>query len=207
MTDWFTSDTHFGHAKVIVYSKRPFGSVREMDEALIANWNERVKVTDTIYHLGDFGFGRKGELQQILDQLNGHKHLIEGNHDRKARIHTLRGWASVQHYREINIDGQHIVLFHYAQRVWNRSHHVSIALFGHSHGHMPGNSQSLDVGTDCWSYRPVNLVEIREKLSRLPKFIGYRDQASKHSELVPVESWERDEDGHTRMIEGYQLED
>ena len=32
---WFTSDTHFGHAKIIEYCDRPFADVQEMNETLV----------------------------------------------------------------------------------------------------------------------------------------------------------------------------
>lgn len=171
---WFTSDTHFCHSNIIKYSNRPFQNVVDMNVALIVNWNERVGTDDLIYHLGDFGFGKLNILQDIFDGLNGKKRLILGNHDKVAR--QLKGWEYINHYDEINIEDQHIVLFHYAQRVWNRSHYGSIALFGHSHGLMPGNSQSLDVGVDCWNYCPINFVEIQQRLATLPKYVGYRQQ-------------------------------
>lgn len=36
---WFTSDLHLGHRAVINFQDRPFGTVEEMNEALIKNWN------------------------------------------------------------------------------------------------------------------------------------------------------------------------
>jgi calcineurin-like phosphoesterase family protein len=45
---WFTADTHFHHAAVIDYCKRPFSSVEEMDEAMVAAWNARVSKTDIV---------------------------------------------------------------------------------------------------------------------------------------------------------------
>ena len=46
---YFTADTHFGHENVIRFCGRPFSCAAEMDEALIANWNSRVKGNDTVY--------------------------------------------------------------------------------------------------------------------------------------------------------------
>ena len=66
---YFTADTHFGHENVIRFCGRPFSCAAEMDEALIANWNSRVKGNDIIYILGDMFFG-----QSILKKsLNGSK--------------------------------------------------------------------------------------------------------------------------------------
>lgn len=53
---YFTADTHFGHENVIRFCDRPFSSANEMDEAMIANWNARVRGNDTVYILGDMFF-------------------------------------------------------------------------------------------------------------------------------------------------------
>jgi calcineurin-like phosphoesterase family protein len=52
--------------------------------------------------------------------------------------------------------------------VWNASHHGALHFYGHSHGNLPGDSQSLDVGVDCWDFRPASLAEIRARLATLP---------------------------------------
>jgi hypothetical protein len=54
---YFTADTHFNHANIISFCQRPFASVAEMNEALIAKWNARVGEGDLVYHLGDFAGG------------------------------------------------------------------------------------------------------------------------------------------------------
>ena len=53
---WFTSDTHFGHERILDFTNRPFGSIREMNDALIANIDEKVKPEDELYLLGDYSF-------------------------------------------------------------------------------------------------------------------------------------------------------
>ena len=53
---WFTADTHFGHANIIPAADRPFSSIGRMNSQLIANINDRVSMTDTLYVLGDFSY-------------------------------------------------------------------------------------------------------------------------------------------------------
>ena len=49
---YFTADTHFDHANIIRFCNRPFATVEEMNETLIANWNRKVHGNDTVYILG-----------------------------------------------------------------------------------------------------------------------------------------------------------
>lgn len=87
MSNKFTcADLHFGHKNITTFTYpnsdqriRPFESVQEHDEILIANWNKVVSPNDTTYILGDAVFGKKN--LPLLHQLNGKKKLILGNHD------------------------------------------------------------------------------------------------------------------------------
>jgi calcineurin-like phosphoesterase family protein len=165
--DFFTSDHHFGHRRIIELNNRPFASIEEMDEALIERWNAVVGPDDVVYHLGDFSFG---DQANYLPRLNGkEKHLVIGNHDPK---HSHPGWASVNDMLHIQSpDGTMLVLCHYAMRIWRYSHHGAIHLYGHSHGSLPGDSQSCDVGVDCWDFKPVSLDTIKAFLAQgKPRF-------------------------------------
>ena len=77
---YFTSDTHFGHASILNFCKRPFKDVDEMNEELIKRWNEVISKEDTVFHLGDFAFGGVEIWNKTLPRLNGHIVLILGNH-------------------------------------------------------------------------------------------------------------------------------
>lgn len=174
---WFTSDTHYFHKNVLEYCNRPFASVEEMNEALITNWNRVVSPHDTIYHLGDFALCKSAQAIEILKQLNGHKHLIFGNHDKSLRKSQefLDLWESTQDLKEIKVPDEtaptgtrKIVMCHYAMRVWNQSHYSSYSIFGHSHSNLYDDPHllSCDVGVDCWDYTPVSFEQIREKLNK-----------------------------------------
>ena len=46
---YFTSDQHFGHFNIIRLSHRPFATVEEMDDELLARWNAKVADPFTLY--------------------------------------------------------------------------------------------------------------------------------------------------------------
>jgi len=160
---YFTADTHFGHKNICKYCNRPFSSVEEMDESLIENWNRCVKPADTIYHLGDFVFGNAERVQHYLRRLNGNKIFVRGNHD--SHLHKV---VDARDVREIKVEQQYIFLSHYAHRVWDKSHHGSWHLYGHSHGTLPMYGNSLDVGVDVWAFAPVSFEQIKETFLQQP---------------------------------------
>lgn len=155
MNTYFTSDLHFYHKNIIDFCKRPYSSVGEMNEALILNWNETVEPTDVVYVLGDFSFGSPVQTEYVLSCLNGHKHLILGNHDRKGRAQKTK-WElffnSVNEYKRIKLNHMKFVLCHFPFRSWERGY---VNLHGHTHGTMMGYKGQLDVGVDCHEYKPI----------------------------------------------------
>jgi calcineurin-like phosphoesterase family protein len=184
--NFYTSDTHWGHKNILKFCDRPWATVEEMDTALIQNWNARVTVDDDIYLLGDFCFRSKNRAAEYLAQLNGRKHLVRGNHD-PSDICALSGWSSVQSYLELTEVGptgedgkptslDTLILFHYPMREWNKCHRGSYHLWGHCHGNQPAYGRSLDIGVDCWGYRPVTFAEVKQRLIDL----GLNDQIVFH---------------------------
>lgn len=169
---WFSADLHLSHSKIIKFCDRPFSSVEEMDQHLIEEWNRCVSSTDTIYFLGDFAFAGQKRVAELLNSLNGLKHIIWGNHDKtlKKLLREQKLVESQQDYLEIKVDRQPIVLFHYPLRTWNKAYHGSWHLYGHCHGKAPPLGKSVDVGVDAkeltCEYRPVNLDEIREFMEK-----------------------------------------
>jgi calcineurin-like phosphoesterase family protein len=153
---FFTSDTHFGDSRVLRIDRRPFPDMATHDVALIRNWNLIVGIDDEVWHLGDFMSSRAGDCDTLLDRLHGRKHLIVGNNDLEATT-DASGWSSVQHYKELTLDGYHLVLCHYAFRTWNKIGKGSVNLHGHSHGRLKPVPRQFDVGVDARELQPVRL--------------------------------------------------
>ncbi len=171
MAIFFSADLHFKHENVIKYCNRPYANANEMDEELIKNWNSVVKPQDIVYVVGDVIFAKDvKDAENIFRRLNGSKILIAGNHDKKMlkdpRFVAL--FQSVHDLLEISINKQHIVLCHYAMKVWNKSHYGAWQLYGHSHGSLPDDphSLSIDVGVDCHNYTPISFDQVAEIMSK-----------------------------------------
>lgn len=176
MTYFFTADDHFGHKRILEYTNRPFASVAEMDSCLVDAWNSVVLPQDQIWHLGDFCLGPVERAIEVASRLNGHKHIVWGNHDERLRKSSefLKLWESSHDLvtikvpdRELPTGTQLVVLCHYALRVWDRSHYGSWSLFGHSHGSMPDDprARSLDVGVDVRpGWGPVSYEQLKGEM-------------------------------------------
>lgn len=165
-TNYFvTSDLHFHHKNILKFcpDTRPWVTVEEMNEALIQHWNSFVKEGDVVFHLGDMFFCNKDDIEYIISRLNGHIVHLFGNHSKVLRnqFQSLNTFD----YLEVSYKGSHIVMNHYAQRVWNRAHYGSLHIYGHSHGSLSGVGRSMDVGWDAVG-KILTLDEVVDTLSK-----------------------------------------
>lgn len=129
---YYISDNHFGHKNVIRFDNRPFANTELMDEVLVHNWNERVTEDDTVYILGDCFWKNEENSVKLIQRMNGHKHLIRGNHDRvhgRLRFH----YESIEHYAEINDNDKLVILSHYPIPFYKNQHYGAVMLYGHVH--------------------------------------------------------------------------
>lgn len=85
------SDHHFFHNNIIKYTRNQFHSIEEMHAYIINKHNEVISKDDVVLFLGDFSF-KSSEIKEILEQLNGHKYLVLGNHDTES---ILRNYFSI----------------------------------------------------------------------------------------------------------------
>ena len=136
---FLVSDTHFGHAGVCRFTRndgvtklRPWDNADEMDEAMVAAWNERVRPNDKVYHLGDVVINRKA--LGIMRRLNGDKVLIRGNHDIFPDVEYREHFRELRAYHVMN----GMILSHIP------IHPESLGRFGvNIHGHLHANRVML----------------------------------------------------------------
>lgn len=168
--NYYIADTHFCHNNILKLSHRPFRTITEMDEALISNWNKRVKKNDTVYILGDFACRtNEHNISYILNRLKGNKILIVGNHDNVIlKSQGLRKqFYKISPYLEVDDNGKHIVLFHYPISEWDGFFRGWYHFYGHIHNNknqsyhlMQQIPRAFNVGVDVINFEPKTADEI-----------------------------------------------
>ncbi len=151
---FFTSDTHFSSERAMRLSRRPFQSIKEMDAALVLNWNNTVASNDVVYHLGDFGDFN------MRSYLHGKIHLILGNYEIDAFQKTPALQNEMEkcfesilaHDRLILKNGDEVYLTHKPSEC--KRHMFN--LFGHIHGLKKVSSNGLNVGVDANHFSPIS---------------------------------------------------
>lgn len=137
MANYFIADTHFGHKNILSYDARLFKSVEEHDEHLIKCWNDAVSYDDDVYILGDISWHNSTKTNEILDSLNGTKHLIIGNHDKKLLKNRefQNRFQEITSYKELPCDNGKgcLVLCHYPIPCFNGHYYGDFHLYGHVH--------------------------------------------------------------------------
>jgi calcineurin-like phosphoesterase family protein len=138
---FLVSDTHFGHAGVCRFTHpddatvklRPWDNADEMDEEMIRRWNDRVRPTDKVYHLGDVVINRKA--LKTLHRLNGDKVLIRGNHDIFPDVEYREYFRELRAYHVMN----GMILSHIP------IHPESLGRFGvNIHGHLHASRVKME---------------------------------------------------------------
>jgi calcineurin-like phosphoesterase family protein len=181
---FYTSDSHIWHRNIIRHCNRPFASVEEMNETLTERWNAVVSPFDTVIRLGDVGMGWKPQTAEVVEQLNGYKVLIPGNHDEVSSVAgAARRERFLSRYLEVfdevwdetesgyPIADWEVRLCHYPSQGDSRDYdrHVHLRppddgmplLHGHTHSHEKiSGPRAFHVGVDAHNFTPVPEEEI-----------------------------------------------
>lgn len=179
MARFFTSDLHLGHGSIIDFCSRPYDSVNEMNEDLVRRWNDTVAPDDEVTIVGDLAMGYLRDSLFFVGEMNGHKYLVPGNHDRMFRCLNSRRAHMEELYLEAGIErvldeeftveiGEVTYLVsHFPYRgesVEDREDRYKVhrpidrgmrLIHGHTHGKWRKSGRMVDVGVDAWGGYPV----------------------------------------------------
>lgn len=136
---FYISDWHYGHKNVLGFDNRPFTSIEQMNEELIRRWNSVVSAGDLVYILGDMFWCTPKIAAPIMEQLNGQKILVKGNHDRWHDSKFDKLFVKIDEYMEIEDEGRNVVLCHYPIPCFKNHFYGWIHLYGHVHNSFEWN--------------------------------------------------------------------
>lgn len=187
MAIYLTSDLHIGHENMIENGWRPFSTTAEMFEGIKANWNTAVASDDFVFILGDVVMGKRSENLPRLDELNGQKWLVPGNHDHchpmhgeKRRLKWLLEYGKYMSILEVEDHceeafGVPVTLCHFPYDVdhteeirypeWRPRNEGQWLVHGHLHSKSsmsPDRPRQIDVGMDAWNFTPVPIKTIAQ---------------------------------------------
>lgn len=161
------ADPHFGDPNIIKYENRPFKDVEEMDKWLIDSWNHIVgDDSDTVFVLGDFSAYNFHKTRDIVEQLNGVKNLIKGNHDNMTtRQYVDMGFMSAVEYPIIY--NNFFILSH--EPVYINANMPYANIYGHVHSNptfRDFSERSACVCVERTEYRPMAISDIISRMKQ-----------------------------------------
>ncbi len=162
---WVISDTHFWHENIIKYCSRPYASVAEMNEDMVAKWNAVVKKDDIVWHLGDFCFGAKEHVKEIVSRLNGRISLVLGNHDHhKPGFYYDSGFHRVYDHPVVVSD---FFILSHAPLQWVKDGDAYANVYGHVHAqemYRDFTTNSFCACVERLGYAPIRWSDMLKKM-------------------------------------------
>lgn len=157
------SDPHFYHDKLIKH--RGFDSVDEYHSMYIENWNNVVSKRDVVYMLGDITM--EVDHYDILDKLNGIKHVILGNHDVKNRSHLeslMKHCNKILVCKKLEYEGIPVSLTHIPIHPIEFEFKLKYNIHGHLHDINIDDERYINICPEQIGYTPVLFDDIMKKV-------------------------------------------
>lgn len=146
---------------------------------MVQVWNERVKPSDHVYHLGDVTMERSSDkvawFRGLIRSLNGHKRLILGNHDH----------LPIKTYIDVGFDkirgtgawlGNGLLLSHFPVHPSSIGMRSKACIHGHTHqrDNIPpvirdtdgAKIPYLNVCVERTAYGPIHIDEVQAMIRR-----------------------------------------
>lgn len=162
------ADLHFGHRGILSILDstgqplRPFASMLDMEDHLVARNNAIVKPNDRVYVLGDAVFNRRS--LSVLGRMNGRKVLVRGNHDMLGLREYQRYFDDVRGI--VVLQDEKIILTHVPvhpsalDERWTGGN-----IHGHLHEKSVPDARYLCVSVEQTGYAPLDLDVAIQRLS------------------------------------------
>jgi len=166
---WLTSDWHLGEERMNLML-RPFETAEQQFQRLLAEHNALVQPEDLVIFLGDLCNKEHPEELPRVDEFNGRKWILRGNHDR-----TILDKDFLNHFERVfseetvltsNVGGIPISLNHYPSKADRKFFH----LCGHIHSIWKFQLNAMNCGVDVHNFQPVNLNQIPFFLSAISEY-------------------------------------
>lgn len=160
--NYFTADWHLGDDRVVneinllMRNKTSYGQWVNIKNNLL-----ELKEGDTLWHLGDvlYSEDREGDLRVISNQLVTQKvtfNLIVGNYDEKKLNILERYFDNIYTDYYLVLGDRNFYLNHYPIECRDKEFSIT----GHIHSLWKVQERMINVGVDCWWYKPVSEKEI-----------------------------------------------
>jgi len=161
----FIADLHLSHLNMA--TRRGFSTVEEHDEHIIERWNSVVHKRDVTYILGDVTM-EKSAPYALLNRLNGLKHVVLGNHDRRQDVKKLLEYvesvAGMIQYKGVILTHAPIhtreLEYRFKYNVHGHIHNNQVMLFHPDDPYQSPNPSYICVSCERVSYLPKTLEEL-----------------------------------------------
>lgn len=163
MKIYLTTDTHFGHDKMVEFCGRP-----PNHEEIILNELSKVPTDALLIHLGDVCIGNDAEWHAKFVSATGvlpKRILVRGNHDHKSDSWYMdNGWDFICNAFEAKYFGKNLLFTHKPVAI---PPHIDFNIHGHFHNsdhrrHEPELKALYEerhklLAIELTGYKPVNL--------------------------------------------------
>ena len=155
----YISDLHLSHNNMAL--RRGFVNFEEHDRYIVKNWNNVVNKRDVVYILGDVTF-EKSTPYILLNQLNGIKKIILGNHDQPQHVPELLKYvnnvASMKYLKDKKFGN--IIFTHAPIHPCELEYRYNINIHGHVHLNTLEDKRYINVSAEVIDYKPKTLEEL-----------------------------------------------
>lgn len=155
MSTFFIGCLHLGHENMAKH--RGFADSEDHDLNLIEQWNKVITKRDKVFILGDVSM-ESSKPYHLLDQLQGYKHVVLGNHDDPKDVRKLLEYVD-------KVSGP----FRYKKEYWlshipvhpiEFDYRIRVNIHAHIHELELNDKRYFKVDAKHLKYKPISFDEI-----------------------------------------------